>query len=139
MKLSIVFNLILTPELPGVPAPVLKEGVPMPPPHDGPPPEGGPAKIPQAVTIWEEDGAWKGMYTHPQWGENPVRELLYDGRCLSFTALSGKDDKGGEPVYFSFVLALNPATKSVLGCASGLPPFFRSYLLLEGEITEELR
>lgn len=136
MKLSIDFNLILTPKIPGVPEPILYEKMSAPP-HTAPPSAGvEPEKIPQSVSIWEKNGTWSGVYTHPQWGENPVRDLFYNGKSLSFTALSGKDDKGGEPVYFSFVIALNPATGSVLGCASGLPPFFRSFLLLEGKIAE---
>lgn len=137
MKLRLDFNLILGEELASFPAPVLKDGVELPPPPPAPP-AGEPRpvmKIPQSIVLTEEDGLWSGTYAHPHWGEMPAIDVSVSSNHISFSAPSGNDDKGGQPVYFNFAFARADSTDNVAGFSAGRAPFFRSFLPAEGTVT----
>lgn len=138
MKLRIDFHLILGEQIPSIPAPVMKAGVELPPPPpaaagEGPRPV---VKIPQSVVLTEESGEWSGVYTHPHWGEVPATDISVSENHIAFSAPSGNDDKGGKPACFNFAFVRADSTDSVVGFTGGRAPFFRSYLPVEGVITE---
>jgi hypothetical protein len=143
MKLKIDFNLLLGADIPGVPEPEIKpEFAASPGAEHAAPPAGAPKevmKIPQSIEITDEGGKLTGWYTHPIWGRTEARDVCLSpaGNCLSFAGRSGNDDKGGADSYFDIVISMSPATDCVVGFSAGQPPFFRSFLPIEGRITEK--
>ena len=123
-------------KLPSIPAPVMKEGVARPPPPPADAGERPVLKIPQSLVLSDETGGWKGVFTHPHWGEAPAIDISVSENHIAFSAPSGADDKGGKPAYFNFAFVRVDSTDHVVGFAGGRAPFFRSYLPAEGVLTE---
>ena len=124
--MKIGFNLVLGAEIPGFPK------------NDFEAPDGaaGIIKIPMSIHIFEENGTLRGRFTHPHWGESEAVDIIKTDSLLAFAAESGNDDKGGKPVYFDYVFSLSTETKNVVGFSAGRAPYFRSFLPVEGVITE---
>lgn len=124
--MRIDFNLILGADIPGFPRSGFDtlEGA------------GELVKIHMFIRLFEDNGVLRGRFTHPHWGESEAIDIVKGDSFLAFAAESGNDDKGGKPVYFDYVLSLSSETDRVVGFSAGRAPFFRSYLPVEGIITE---
>ena len=135
MKMTIEFNLVLGAELSWLPQPTYREGNPAFQP-DGKEKPAEIVRIPQKIELSRDGDQVTGLYTHPHWGTVQASDVSWTENHVAFTAPSGKDDKGGETAYFNFSFVLSDASDSVAGFTGGTSPFFRSFLPLEGRITE---
>lgn len=124
--MTIVFNLILGADIPGFPRSgfdTLESAEEL-------------VKITMSIHLFEENGVLRGIFSHPHWGKSEAIDIVKGDSFLAFAAEFGNDDKGGKPVYFDYVLCLSSETDRVAGFSAGRAPYFRSYLPIEGVISE---